>query len=220
MSTPSSQLKSILTNRSTHLQLLRFHSFFLEIYPSSIVPVEYPTRLLKLSLGHLSPLLDPKGQAVPTTDIVTNGSGSTSKKGKKRARGAEDGLVGGLEGRDRANLSSDEIDVIVESLNCKLTWSAVQAEELIESVVPLAHITPVLAPALLTFSIRLHISLYLALPTVSHLLQPPEQESRLKQALTSVLQKAALMTDNEGGTSRGWKSIIMSILVSFDVIRS
>ena len=118
---PSSKSSnSILIIRSTHLQLLRFHSFFLELYPSSIVPVEYPTRLLKLSLGHLSPLLDPKGQAVPTTDIVTNGSGSSSKKGKKRARGAEDGLVGGLEGRDRANLLSEEVDVIVESLKCKL----------------------------------------------------------------------------------------------------
>lgn len=116
----SKSSNSILISRSTHLHLLRFHSFFLELYPSSIVPVEYPTRLLKLSLGHLSPLLDPKGQAVPTTDIVTNGSGSSSKKGKKRARGAEDGLVGGLEGRDRATLSSEEVDVIVESLKCKL----------------------------------------------------------------------------------------------------
>jgi len=81
-------------------------------------------------------------------------------------------------------------------------------------VVPYTHTTPLLAPALLTFSIRLHISLYLALPAVAHLLQPPSQEYRLRAALTSALQKAALMTDNEGGTSQGWKSIIMSILVS------
>jgi hypothetical protein len=110
--------KPRLTYRSTHLQLLRFHSFFLELYPSSIVPVEYPTRLLKLSLGHLSPLLDPKQTPAASTPAA-NDSSSSSKKGKKRARGAEDGLVGGLEGRDRSNLASEEIDVIVESLKCK-----------------------------------------------------------------------------------------------------
>ena len=103
-----------LTIRQTHLQLLKFHSFFLEIYPSSIVPVEYPTRLLRLSLAHLSPLLDPKGQAAPAPAADS----PTSKKGKKRARGAEDGLVGGLEGRDRVNLTEEEIEVIVESLKC------------------------------------------------------------------------------------------------------
>ena len=86
------------------------------MYPSSIVPVEYPTRLLRLSLAHLSPLLDPKGQAVPAP--AADSSSSSSKKGKKRARGAEDGLVGGLEGRDRVNLTEEEVDVIVESLKC------------------------------------------------------------------------------------------------------
>jgi hypothetical protein len=84
------------------------------MYPSSIVPVEYPTRLLRLSLAHLSPLLDPKGQAVPAAAADS----SSSKKGKKRARGAEDGLVGGLEGRDRVNLTEEEVHVIVESLKC------------------------------------------------------------------------------------------------------
>jgi hypothetical protein len=84
------------------------------MYPSSIVPVEYPTRLLRLSLAHLSPLLDPKGQPVPAPAADS----SSSKKGTKRARGAEDGLVGGLEGRDRVNLTEEEVDVIVESLKC------------------------------------------------------------------------------------------------------
>ena len=43
-----------------------------------------------------------------------------SKRGKKRARGAEDGLVGGLEGRERSALSSQEIDIIAASLSCEL----------------------------------------------------------------------------------------------------
>lgn len=105
----------MLIPRSTHLQLLRFHSFFLEQYPSSLVPVEYPTRLLRLSLGQLAPLLDTKAPLAPAAAQM-NGGSSTSKRGKKRARGAEDGLVGGLEGRDRANLAKGEVDVIVESL--------------------------------------------------------------------------------------------------------
>jgi hypothetical protein len=86
------------------------------MYPSSIVPVEYPTRLLRLSLAQLSPLLDPKAQVVP----AAASDSSMSKKGKKRARGAEDGLVGGLEGRDRVNLTREEVDVVVESLKCML----------------------------------------------------------------------------------------------------
>ena len=119
-----------LTIRQTHLQLLKFHSFFLSIYPSSIVPVEYPTRLLRLSLAHLSPLLDPKGQAAPAP---TADSSTTSKKGKKRARGAEDGLVGGLEGRDRVNLTEEEIEVIVESLKCTYDLTLWGADELMVS---------------------------------------------------------------------------------------
>ena len=87
------------------------------MYPSSIVPVEYPTRLLRLSLAQLSPLLDPKGQEAPAPAADS----SSSKKGKKRARGAEDGLVGGLEGRDRVNLTEEEVNVIVESLKCTLS---------------------------------------------------------------------------------------------------
>jgi hypothetical protein len=88
------------------------------MYPASIVSVEYPTRLLRLSLGHLAPLLDPKAQSAPVQAHATNGS-STSKRGKKRARGAEDGLVGGLEGRDRPILAGKESDLIVESLKRK-----------------------------------------------------------------------------------------------------
>lgn len=79
-----------------------------------MVPVEYPTRLLRLSLGCLSPLLDPKD-----TSAATPAVSGTSKRGKKRARGAEDGLVGGLEGRERASLSEAEMDIIVASLECE-----------------------------------------------------------------------------------------------------
>jgi hypothetical protein len=75
-----------------------------------------------------------------------------------------------------------------------------------------------MAPALLTFSIRLHISLYLGLPAISHLLQPPSQEYRVKEALTAVLEAAALMTEGEAGSSRGWKTVVLSVLVSLPPI--
>ena len=42
-----------------------------------------------------------------------NGGG---KRGKKRARGAEDGLVGGLEGRESKTLSWQDSEVIIKSL--------------------------------------------------------------------------------------------------------
>jgi hypothetical protein len=108
------------------------------MYPSSIVPVEYPTRLLRLSLAHLSPLLDPKGQAVPAPAADS----SSSKKGKKRARGAEDGLVGGLEGRDRVNLTEEEVDVIVESLKCTFPARSAVYLELIGSGPIYPHHSP------------------------------------------------------------------------------
>lgn len=79
-----------------------------------MLPVEYPTRLIRLSLGYLSPLLEPK-QRVEATSVPVG----MSKRGKKRARGAEDGLVGGLEGRERAALSSADIDIILAALGCK-----------------------------------------------------------------------------------------------------
>lgn len=81
-------------------------------------------------------------------------------------------------------------------------------------VVPLLHPTPTLSPALLTLSIRLHLSLYLGLPGLSHLLHPPSQCDRLREGLAAVLEAAACMNEGEGGTSRGWKSVILSIMVS------
>lgn len=83
-------------------------------------------------------------------------------------------------------------------------------------MVPLLHTAPLLSPALLTLSIRLHISLYLSLPTISHLLQPPHQAGRLGNALADVLEKAALINEGQGGTSRGWKSVILSIMVCLE----
>ena len=58
------------------------------------------------------------------------------------------------------------------------------------------------------------MSLYLSLPNISHLLQPPHQADRLRSALAGVLERAVHMNEGQGGSSRGWKSVILSIMVS------
>lgn len=83
----------------------------LSFYPPALLPIDYPTRLLRFCLGRLSPLLDTR--PLLTTTPMTNGGG---KRGKKRARGAEDGLVGGLEGRESRTITTGDSEVILESL--------------------------------------------------------------------------------------------------------
>jgi hypothetical protein len=92
------------------MQLLKLHNLLLTLYPSENLPVEYPTRLLKVCLGKAGGLLDSR----PDTGMITNGGGG--KRGKKRQRGQEDGLVGGLEGRDARAMSESTGEVILEAL--------------------------------------------------------------------------------------------------------
>lgn len=99
-----------------HLQLLRFHQLFFNLYPPALVPIEYPSRLLKYCLGQYSPVFDPR----PVQMSTVNGNVDGGKKGKKRARGMEDGLVGGLEGRGQKTLDVAECQMIVEALRCEL----------------------------------------------------------------------------------------------------
>ena len=80
---------------------------------------------------------------------------------------------------------------------------------------PLLHNTPVLASSLLTLSIRLHLSLYLRLTTLTSAAFASSSDlSRLTEAVIRVLEEAATMTENQRGTSKGWKTVILSILVS------
>lgn len=103
------------SHSQSQAQLFRFHRLILNLYPPAVLPTEYSTRLLRLSLRKLAPLLEP--WSVSVTAKLTNGGG---KRGKKRVRGAEDGLVGGLEGRESKGVSNDEIEVVLESLRCSL----------------------------------------------------------------------------------------------------
>ena len=79
----------------------------------------------------------------------------------------------------------------------------------------LLHSTPLLAPSLLTFSIRLHLSLHLHLTTSStSTFETPLALSSLREGLRDVLAQALYIVESEQGTGRGWKAAVLSVLVS------
>ncbi|WVQ84129.1 hypothetical protein IAT38_006276 [Cryptococcus sp. DSM 104549] len=181
-----------LAMAESQLQLLKFHTLFFSLYPSSLHLTEYPTRLLRLCLSRLTPLIEPRSKA---SDSVESGAGAGGKRGKKRARGAEDGLVGGLEGRGERALGEDECAIIVAAL--KLT--------------PLLHTTPLLPPSLLSLSIRLHLSLHLLLPTLpSSRFVSPSSKGELIAQVAQTLEDAVGM--GADGWGRGWESTIIAVL--------
>ncbi|WVQ74084.1 hypothetical protein IAR50_003668 [Cryptococcus sp. DSM 104548] len=173
--------------------LLRFHNLLLTLYPSSLLPVEYPTRLLRSCLSSLGPLLGDKRDSVAAASKNEAGGG---KRGKKRARGAEDGLVGDLEGKGRRGLTHSELESIISAL----------------SLTPLLHTAPLLAPSLLTLSVRLHLSLYLGLSSLSASTFP---EIGSREDVRSVVRKALEKVLSVGeGWSKGYESVIVSVLES------
>ncbi|WWC87015.1 uncharacterized protein L201_001898 [Kwoniella dendrophila CBS 6074] len=175
----------------TQIQLLKFHQLLLTLFPSALASPEYPTRLLRICLTRVQPLLANKTKADTSSGNIGGG-----KRGKKRARGAEDGLVGGLEGRESRSLKAIDVEVVVQALR----------------LVPHLHPTPLLSPSLLTFSIRLHLSLYLSLPSLGGTLPSSAAQAECRESIHKVLEKAVLMTEGESGTGRGWKSLIISVL--------
>ncbi|ODN85653.1 hypothetical protein L198_07482 [Cryptococcus wingfieldii CBS 7118] len=171
--------------------LLRFHSLLLTLYPPSLLPVEYPTRLLRSCLSSLSPLLGDKRESVAAASKNESGGG---KRGKKRARGAEDGLVGDLEGKGRRGLSHSELDCIISAL----------------SLTPLLHTASLLAPSLLTLSVRLHLSIYLGLPSLPTSTFPEVGAREDVRVVTrKVLEKVLSIGE---GWSKGYESVIVSVL--------
>ena len=175
----------------------------LSSHPPALLAIDYPTRLLRLCLGVLSPLLEPR--PLPVSGPITNGGG---KRAKKRAREGEDGLVGGLEGRESTMFGAGEIQLMVESLKC--AWASLPPDLAdMDTVTPLLHRTPLLSPELLTLSLRLHISVHLTLPSLPTL----SKDSAMIDAIAHVLEEALLINESSSGTSPGWKSVILSVLV-------
>lgn len=86
------------------------------LYPPALSPVDFPTRLLRSCLSRYSALLSSdRSSPLALAANVANG-----KRGKKRARGAEDGLIGGLEGRDSRAVSQDTVQAVLASLKRRL----------------------------------------------------------------------------------------------------
>lgn len=110
-------LRMLSTNkafRECQTQLLKFHTLLLTLYPPSLVPTDYPTRLLRLCVSTFSPLLERKD--VSASAVASQNESGGGKRGKKRARNAEDGLVGDLEGKGRQSLGTGEVKVILQAL--------------------------------------------------------------------------------------------------------
>lgn len=166
------------------------------MFPAALVPVEYPTRLLRLSLGYLSPLLEPK-QRVEATSIPTG----MSKRGRKRARGAEDGLVGGLEGRERAALSTAEIDIISAALSCESTPPTIRIDcgwKLISSGPPFTSGTTTLPGTTHTID----PDPYLYLPESTYDLAPPPTTSPGRPTPNSIGERTGKGSTHERGSGR------------------
>lgn len=170
------------------LKLFQFHSIMLNMYPAGVLPVEYTTRLLKFSLGVMGGLLD----ARPPTSVPA----AQGRKNKKRARGQEDALIGGLEGRAPRATSAVEAEIVRAAL----------------SLSPKIHSAALLPPALLTFSIRLHLSLYVALSTRPSFFVDLASGVAVREALEHALEHAATLEC--GGTARDVRTLLIAVLPS------
>lgn len=171
------------TMTESRLNLVAFHKILTDAYPAATLPVEYTSRLLRFSLGVLGSLLDSRPPAVAA-------AAPGGRKSKKRARGAEDALVGTLEGRAHRGTSKAEADVIIAVLG--LTRAL--------------HTAPLLSPALLTFSIRLHLSLTLALRSRPSM----TSHAQITAALDDVLEATAHL--EAGGTARDVRTLLVALL--------
>ncbi|XAO27914.1 hypothetical protein I312_106778 [Cryptococcus bacillisporus CA1280] len=173
-------------------QLLKFHILLLTLFSPSLVPTDYPTRLLRFCISSFSPLLERKD--VSASAAASKNESGGGKRGKKRARNAEDGLVGDLEGKGRQSLGAGEVDVILQALKLSL----------------LLHTTPLISPSLLTLSIRLHLSLYLALPSLLLSAFPSiDAKSEILESVQKVLESVLSVGE---GWSKGYESVIISVL--------
>lgn len=96
---------------------------------------------------------------------VANGTGG-GKRGKKRARGAEDSLVGGLEGREAQAVTHETVKAIIASLQCKLDDALLADDSGIDAsydALALAIAFDILhqTPLVTTFASRFHVKDYI-----------------------------------------------------------
>jgi hypothetical protein len=163
--------------------LVDLHAILLKSFPAATWPTEYASRLLRSALSALGTLLDAKPAAAAPV-------GPGGRKSKKRARGAEDALVGALDGRAARGPSKSDVDMAAAFL--RLTGDL--------------HTAPLLPPALLAFSLRVHLALRLALRARPAL----AGASPLASALDGVLEEAAHL--ESGGSARDVRVLLVALL--------
>jgi hypothetical protein len=112
--------------------MLGFLQLLLEQYPPALAPVDYASRLLRHCLTQYASVLDSRPGVITAT--AESGGG---KRGKKRARGAEDGLIGGLEGRETKALSEHTVEIVMSCL--KRTYLSVCTFLTFSRIAPSPH---------------------------------------------------------------------------------
>lgn len=172
------------TMNESRLRLLHLHSLLLEQFSAAVLPLEYTQRLLKYALGIMGSVM---AQKQPTTL-------SAVKKGKKRARGQEDALLGGLEGRAPKPVSQQVANVVLAALD----------------LTPRLHKAPLLPASHLTLSLRLHVSMYLTLPSKTASFASPTSLPQLNAAVTRALEAATALSLS--GTARDIRTLLLSLL--------
>lgn len=171
------------TMTESRLRLLQLNSLLLEQFSAAVLPLEYTQRLLKFALGVMGSVME---QKQPTISAV--------KKGKKRARGQEDALIGGLEGRAPRPISEQAANVVLAALE----------------MTPQLHKAPFLPASHLTLSLRLHVSMYLTLPSRTSSFASPTSLPNLIAAVTKALDAATVLSVS--GTARDIRTLLLSLL--------
>ncbi|KAJ9094861.1 hypothetical protein QFC19_007790 [Naganishia cerealis] len=182
------------------LALLRFHTLVLSRLQTDPSATAYHLRLAKLSLGHVTRLLQQK----PLSQAETASDHTMGKKGKKRLRAAgEDAFVGSLSGRmGQGAVGREQGKVIVAAL------------KLISILLP--H--PALPTSMQSLIIRLLLSLSYsleirsagAISSVDLVLH-----ERISRAVEAALSKA-LRLRGIGGSVGPWAGLVIDIPTSGD----
>ncbi|KAI5455060.1 hypothetical protein NCC49_002333 [Naganishia albida] len=164
------------------LALSRFHALLLarlDVNPSSAA---YHTRLVKLCIGQIAPLMQQKPRVAPAADDAA----LAGKKGKKRMRGAgEDAFVGAIAGRvGQGIVGNDQGRIVVAAL------------KLLAVLLP--H--PALPPALQALAIRLVLSASYSLETQSAAAVSADLtlHEKLSRAVDAVLSRAVRLRGGSG----------------------
>lgn len=202
------------------LALSRFHALLLarlDVNPSSAA---YHTRLVKLCIGQIAPLMQQKPRVAPAADDAA----LAGKKGKKRMRGAgEDAFVGAIAGRvGQGIVGKDQGRIVVAALKREFLFFFVSSPTVpilnprppIVLAVLLPH--PALPPALQALAIRLVLSASYSLETQSAAAVSADLtlHEKLSRAVDAVLSRAVRLRGGSGSLGP-WAGLMLDREASF-----